>query len=238
MTVKARPAAQPASTGVAKSGKGIPILMYHFFYDKNVSKGADNNWLEISLFEEQMKYLSENNFYFPSWQELVDYIDGKITLPEKSVIITADDGDPSFFNLAVPIIKKYNVKATSFVIGSWYAWDAIKYQSENISLQSHSHDMHRAGSDGKGIMLTNSYEEAIQDIKTSQSELGGSSVIAFAYPFGHYNDHAKKVLTDAGIKIAVTTKDGRAYKGSDKLALPRKRISAGMSLNAFKNIVN
>ena len=98
--------------------------------------------------------------------------------------------------------------------------------------------MHRAGSNGKGIMLTNSYEEAIQDIKTSQSELGGASVIAFAYPFGHYNDHAKKVLTDAGIKIAVTTRDGRAYKGSDKLELPRKRISAGMSLNAFKNIVN
>lgn len=97
--------------------------------------------------------------------------------------------------------------------------------------------MHRQGKNGKGIFLSYSYEEALQDIKNSQAELGGSSVIAFAYPFGHYNEQAKKVLSDAGIKVAVTTKSGRVYKGADKLELPRMRIMDGMSLNAFKNIV-
>lgn len=233
VTIKEKPA--PV---VTTSGKGIPILMYHFFYDKNVSKAADSNWLEISIFEEQMKYLSENNYYFPSWQEVADYVEGKKDLPSKSVVITVDDGDPSFFELAVPIIKKYNVKATSFVVSSWYGWNAIKYKSENVDIQSHSHNMHRNGLDGKGIFLSNTYDEAMQDIKTSQKELGGSYVIAFAYPFGHYNDHAKQVLTDAGIKVAVTTKSGRAYKGSDKLALSRMRIYDGMSLAVFKNIVS
>lgn len=245
VTVKAKPVTQNTTNntktaetlGAVLSGKGLPILMYHFFYDKNVSKGADSNWLEISIFEEQMKYLSENNYYFPSWQEVADYADGKITLPAKSVVITADDGDPSFFKLAVPIIKKYNVKATSFVIDSWYGWDAVKYQSENISIQSHSYNMHRAGKDGKGIFLSNSYEDSLQDIKLSQKNLGGSSVIAFAYPFGQYNEQCKKVLSDAGIKVAVTTKNGKVYKGSNRLELPRKRIMDGMSLNSFISIV-
>lgn len=225
------------TSGTVTSGKGLPILMYHFFYDKNVSKGADSNWLEISIFEEQMKYLSENNYYFPSWQEVEDYIDGKITLPDKSVVITADDGDPSFFKLAVPIIKKYNVKATSFVVAAWYAWDAVGYKSENVDIQSHSYDMHKSGKDGKGVFLSKSYDEALEDIKNSQEALGGSSVIAFAYPFGQYNEQAKKVLTEAGIRIAVTTKSGRVYKGSNKLELPRMRIMDGMSLNSFKNVV-
>lgn len=211
--------------------------MYHFFYDKNVSKGRDSNWLEISKFEEQMRYLSENNYYFPSWQEVEDYIDGKTTLPDNSVVITVDDGDPSFFELAVPVIKKYNVKATSFVVAAWYAWDAAKYKSENIDIQSHSYDMHKSGANGKGVFLSKSYDDALEDIKNSQRDLGGESVIAFAYPFGHYNEQCKNILTDAGIKIAVTTQSGRVYRGADKLELPRMRIMDGMSLKAFINIV-
>ena len=39
-----------------------------------------------------------------------------------------------------------------------------------------------------------SYEESLEDIKTSIEHLGGDSVIAFAYPFGHYNEQCKKVL--------------------------------------------
>ena len=31
-----------------KSKKGLPVLMYHFFYDaKKGEKGADNNWMEV-----------------------------------------------------------------------------------------------------------------------------------------------------------------------------------------------
>ena len=88
------------------SQEGLPVLMYHFFYDTSKGeKGKDGNWIEISKFEEQIKYLAENNFYFPTWQEVEDFIDGKQELPEKSVVITVDDGDPSFFDLAVPIIQ-------------------------------------------------------------------------------------------------------------------------------------
>ena len=47
------------------SEAGLPVLMYHFFYDKSKSTGQDGNWIEISNFEEQIKYLSENNFYYP-----------------------------------------------------------------------------------------------------------------------------------------------------------------------------
>lgn len=52
-----------------KLKNGLPVLMYHFFYDKNQGSGQDNNWMEISDFEAQMKYLSDNNFYFPTWED-------------------------------------------------------------------------------------------------------------------------------------------------------------------------
>ena len=215
------------------SKSGLPVLMYHFFYDKNVSSGKDNNYMEISDFENQIKYLTDNNFYFPTWQEVEDYIDGKISLPDKSVVITVDDGDDSFFELAVPIIQKYNAKATSFVITSWYGYRANNKQV-NISYQSHSDCMHE-GANGKGVMLSWSYDKILEDVKQSSQTLGGSTV--FCYPFGHYNDLDKRVLKDAGYRLAFTTEGGRVYKGSDKFALPRVRMSKGLSLSTFASMV-
>lgn len=183
--------------------KGLPVLMYHFFYDKNVSTGQDNNWLEISNFEEQIKYMSENDFYFPSWEEVEEYIDGKISLPEKSVVITVDDGDDSFFELAVPVLQKYNIDATSFVITSWYGHRANDKQ-KNISYQSHSDSMHEGGANGKGVMLSWSFDKIVDDLKKSNQILGGDATI-FCYPFGQYNDTDIRALKSSGYKLAFTT---------------------------------
>lgn len=218
-----------------KLKNGLPVLMYHFFYDKNQGTGQDNNWMEISDFEAQIKYLSDNNFYFPTWEEVEKYIDGKIDLPEKSIVITVDDGDDSFFELAVPVIQKYNARATSFVITSWYGYRAGNKQA-NISYQSHSDCMHEGASNGKGVMLSWSYDKIMADVKQSSQTLGGSTV--FCYPFGQYNELDKQVLKDAGYKLAFTTEGGRVYQGSDKYALPRVRMSRGVSLSSFASMVN
>lgn len=221
----------------SNSKKGLPVLMYHFFYDaKAGGKGQDNNWMEIGAFEEQMKYLAENNFYFPSWEEVEAYINGTKSLPERSVVVTIDDGDKTFIDLAIPIINKYNVKATSFVVTSWNGnWLPKSYKSSHLDFQSHSHDMHRSGANGKGRFVNLSYKEALEDVKKSKDIIGNCTV--FCYPFGHYNDTAKKVLKDANYKLAFTTQGGRVYPGADKYALPRVRISKGISISAFKDAV-
>lgn len=222
------------ATETDKLKNGLPVLMYHFFYDKTTTSGKDNNWLEISKFEEQIKYLADNDFYFPTWEEVEQYIDGKIDLPSKSVVITVDDGDDSFFELAVPIIQKYNVNATSFVITSWYA-KRLENKERNIYYESHSDAMHEGATNGKGVMLSWPYDKIVEDVKTSSNTLGGATI--FCYPFGQYNDLDKKALKDAGYKLAFTTEGGRVQKGSDKYALPRVRVSKGTTIKEFKEMV-
>lgn len=225
------------TTKVNKSKKGLPVLMYHFFYDASAGeKGTDNNFMEVSAFEQQMKYLADNNYYFPSWSEVEAYVNGNKTLPDKSVVVTIDDGAESFIKLAIPIIEKYNVKATSFVVTSWNGdWLPSSYKSSHLDFESHSHDMHRAGANGKGRFVNLSYKDALEDVTKSKNIIGDCTV--FCYPFGHYNDTAKKVLRDAGYTLAFTTKGGRVYPGQDKYALPRVRMSKGISLSAFKEAV-
>jgi len=217
-----------------KTVRGLPILMYHFFYDKNTNtKKLDSNYTEISAFEQQMKYLSDNNYYYPTWDEVYEFTQGGISLPAKSVVVTIDDGDASFFDLAVPILKKYNVKATSFLITSFFVDSNIisQYKSPLLDFESHSDNMHRAGKNGKGAFLTMSHDDAYNDLMTSEEKLGSHQV--FCYPFGDYNDFTRNMLIETGFKLAVTTKPGRVYPGMDPLTLPRVRMSRGESLNSF-----
>ena len=225
---------QKLQSGKTLSETGLPVLMYHFFYDKSKETGKDGNWIEISNFEEQMKYLAENDFYFPTWEQVENYIDGKQELPEKSIVITVDDGDPSFFELAVPIIQKYKIPTTSFVITYWYGNRANDKQ-DYVSYQSHSYDMHKAGSNGKGVMLSWDYDKIKDDILLSRDVLGGANI--FCYPFGQYNDLDIKVLKENGYRLAFTTKGGRVKKGSSKYELPRVRISGNTGISEFKKKV-
>ena len=213
--------------------RGLPVLMYHFFYDESAGEtGRDNNCLEIHDFEEQIKYLSENDYYVPTWDEVLGYISGSNGLPLKSVILTVDDGDESFFRLAKPVLEKYNFKATSFVITSWYGNQVSQNQSPSIDFQSHSDNMHISGSDGKGAFLTIPYEDACTDLQASRAVLGEQCKV-FCYPFGHYNDRCKKILTDCNYTLAFTVKGGRVFPGDDPLELSRVRISKGETLNSF-----
>ena len=96
--------------------------------------------------------------------------------------------------------------------------------------------MHRAGTDGKGRILTLSYDEACNDVKTSQSFIGNATV--FCYPFGHYNDACYKILKDSGYTLAFTTKYGRVRPDDNCYALSRIRMSKGDSLKSFISKVN
>ncbi len=213
---------------------GLPVLMYHFFYDNITYYGEDSNWLNINDFEEQLKYLTENEYYFPTWDEVDNFIDGKIKLPEKSVVLTVDDGDASFFDLAVPMLQKYKVPATIFVISEWYGW---RYNADMkyVIFESHSHSMHESGANGKGRMVNWSKEKIVEDLKLSSNTLGGANI--YCYPFGHYNDTAIEALKETGYKMAFTIVGGRVSAGYNKYTLPRVRVSAGNSLNYFASSV-
>lgn len=93
--------------------------MYHYVYTKDdIPDSLNSNYILDTDLEAQLQYLSENNYCFPSYQELAAYVKGELTLPEKSVILTFDDGQKGFLNYGIPLLEKYQIPATSFVIAS------------------------------------------------------------------------------------------------------------------------
>ena len=217
----------------------VPVLMYHYFYDDEANEtGVDGNYLAKTDFIKQLEYLKENNYYYPTMSELKKYLDGEIKLPPKSIILTMDDGAESNYRIAYPLAVSYKIPIVWFVVTSWTNPN-LPYQQEIInsgyvSMESHTHDMHKAGCSGMGhggYFQCVSKEEGINDLTTSKEML--KTAISLAYPFGDYNDSTKEMLKEAGYDLAFTTEWGVVRPGMDQYALPRIRISAGNSLQTF-----
>lgn len=208
----------------------IPILMYHQFTSR--PEGEDGwlrgNYAYIGDFDAHMNHIATTGFYLPTWDELSAFIDGRLYLPNHSVIITDDDADQTWFDLAVPVVDKHQVMATSFMITADRQDPA---PSPYVLRRSHTHAMHTAGANGEGQMVNLSAEEIAADLNASADVLGVREVVA--YPFGHYNDTTKQGVAMAGYELGRTIEPGYVHVGTDKLALPVVRINYGMGLDAL-----
>lgn len=214
----------------AAQGTEVPILMYHqFTSDPEGEHGwLRGNYAYVGDFDAHMQHISSTGFYLPTWDELSAFIDGRLFLPARSVIVTDDDADQTWFDLAAPVVEKYHVLSTSFMITA-YRQDPPP--SIYVLRRSHTHDMHQAGDNGKGRMVNWTAEQIAADLNASADVLGVREVIA--YPFGHYDDTAKQGVAMAGFEMARTIEPGYVRIGTDKLALPVVRIDYGMGLDAL-----
>lgn len=137
--------------------KEVPIFMYH-----NLSiDEPDTATIPVDIFEEHMKALSEAGVEAVSFQDLVDFVYHGGQLPENPVVITFDDGYQSNFELAFPILQKYNMKATLFVIGitvgestypntdipifPHFSYEEAQTMIDSglVSIQSHTYNLHQ-----------------------------------------------------------------------------------------------
>ena len=220
---------------------GVPILMYHYVYSAdNPPAQLNGNYLLDAKLEEQLAYLVENDFYFPSYPELRAFLEGEHSLPAKSVVLTFDDAEQGFLDVGIPILEKYQVPATSFVSCSDAdaAQKVIDHRSPYVSFQSHSYGMHQAGGTvgHGGLISALTKDQIVEDLTHAQQILGATE--AFAYPFGDVTDDGRAAVAEAGILCAFTTENAWAHVGDDVTALPRVRISGEYELAGYVALVN
>ncbi len=109
----------------------VPILMYHHI-DEEVNSSVV---VTPQKFENDVKLLKKSGYETIFLSDLVNYLNGKTSLPPKPIIITFDDGYSSFYTEAYPIAKKYNIKLTVGVIGWSIGEDSLP--NSNIPIIPH-----------------------------------------------------------------------------------------------------
>ncbi|MBR1645818.1 MAG: polysaccharide deacetylase family protein [Selenomonadaceae bacterium] len=90
----------------------VPILNYHRV------DNSDNNpsTLKVADFEAQIKFLVDSGYSFVMPEQLVDARQGGKPLPKNPVIICFDDGHDDIYRNVFPVLQKYNVRATVFIV--------------------------------------------------------------------------------------------------------------------------
>ena len=87
----------------------IPIIMYH-----QISKNGKNVGRYVISREELEKdliYLQKNGYETVNVADIISYVEGEKSLPEKCVMLTFDDGYETGFNVLYPLMHKYLMKA-------------------------------------------------------------------------------------------------------------------------------
>lgn len=212
----------------------VPVLLYH-----NISETETGDvTMTAAAFEAQIAALSREGYTAITLQMLIDYVEKGAPLPDKPLLITFDDGYESNILLAAPILEKYGMRATVFVIGvsagrdtykdtgvpitPHFSWEQAARYADVIEIQSHSYDMHRsseldAGDYRYGAIQTpgeseNDYIAAFrQDFLKSKEEIEqntGARVTAYAYPHGLYTNLSEVLLSEMGVKVTLTTVEG------------------------------
>lgn len=215
---------------------GVPVIYYH-----SVDKNADNEvTITPDMLEEQLNYINDNNYITITMEELYEHLQKNKPIPEKSILITFDDGYMNNYTEAFPILKNLNMKATIFCIGnsldgSYYlSEEAIKEMSDyGIDIQSHTvNHLH---------LDTLSYDEQLLELKNSKEileKITGKEIISIAYPFGDYNEDTIKAAKNSGYKLAFTTNLGLSDRDDNIYELDRIYISSYYDMDAFKKLLN
>lgn len=198
--------------GVLSQGIRVPILMYHYIeYVDPDDKIRASLTTSPYVLEEQIKSLQENGYTFMTVGELSNVLERKTYLPEKPILLTFDDGYRDFYKYAYPILKKYNVKATQYVISGFLgnpnhllSSQVQEIASENL-VEIGAHTVHHAW------LKDENEKTAFHEIYKSKIDLEKlikKPVVSFAYPYGAFDLSAIEQVKEAGFLNAVSTIPG------------------------------
>jgi len=227
--------------GLSKS-KIVRILMYHQVLPKELAP-KDNLIVTTENLEEQLIYI-KNNFTTLFFKDLPK----ENNIPNK-IILTFDDGYYNNLEYLVPLLEKYQLKATIF-IPTEYIQNGMQTTEKNfmnfeeiralnpelieIALHSHSHRNYSEMS----------VEDAREDIKKNIETLKENSVKfsnVLAYPYGKFPREKNKkrvffeMLEQSGIIAALRIgNEIESYPWKNKFEVKRIDIKYGDSINMFK----
>ncbi len=212
----------------AKEEVFLPIIMYHSILK---DKKLQNDYtIPPTLFENDLKYLTDNGYTTVTVEDLINYVYHGRDLPDRCIMLTFDDGYYNNYYYAYPLLKKYKCKAVISPIASMtekftQTQDiSVTYghisdndiremaNSGYVEIQNHSYDMHtltpRKGVSKKRGESTEDYKNTVtNDITKAQNYLEnvtGKKPSCFVYPFGAKSDGTEEIVRELGFVCTMT----------------------------------
>lgn len=211
----------------------LPIFMYHFILDDYGENLDVENFVKPSTLEEQLKYIVDNGYQTVFVNEIED-----LSNYTKPVALTFDDCFVYFYNNAFPLLKKYNQKASIYIIcnyvngPNYLTTEQIQEMVDSglVSVQTHTLS-HRE-------LTSLSLEEMEKELVESKKYLESTyniSVDTVCYPIGKYNKNVINVAKE-NYKYGLAMTGGVYYSNKHNLyEIPRIYANRSMTITQFAN---
>lgn len=192
----------------------VPILLYHYVEYVQDKKDTIRQSLDITpnTFESQIKTLQDAGYSFITAKDLGEVLDGKMQLPPQPIMLTFDDGHWDLDTVVLPILKKYHVKVTAYIIPGFIGTNSDSMTPVELQevvdsglVDIGAHTMHHLWL--RGLSLAQVQYE-VDTSKTQLEQQYHIQVSGFAYPYGAFDQQAIEVVKKAGFTTAVSTIPG------------------------------
>jgi peptidoglycan/xylan/chitin deacetylase (PgdA/CDA1 family) len=243
--LKQAPTTPPRKTAQAPltTRFAVPVLMYHRVADLTEKEARSPLMRDLTVspadFEAQIKHLVDNGFTFLLARDVESAVKAGRPLPEKADAITMDDGYKDNFEQAFPILRKYRVPATIFLVtntvdtGGHLSWDdVIVMHRAEVGYGSHTVHHYELPSLSEPQM-----DFELRESKRVIEEKLFERITAVAYPSGKYNRLVAQRTEAAGYLAGWKKGGGPVQPGTDMYLLPRVRVNGGSTMADFRRKV-
>ena len=216
----------------------LTILMYHMVC-KPETKEESRYAITPKNFANHMRFLVQSNYQVLSLSSIERLISDQKFFPERSVVITFDDGFADNYESAYPILGEYGLPATIFLISAkiggvneWMSGTKAYPVKPLLNwVQVHEMAKHNIEFGSHTVSHANLLEVSetqlrleLQDSKKELEDHFGMPVTQFAYPYGSYNQRCRDLVETVGYKLACTTRSGFNNEAVDALELRRLEV--------------
>ena len=195
---------------------GVPILSYGRVND--IDQNAFT--LTVEQFDAQMKYLVDEGYTAITPSQLLDSWEGKFELPKKPIVLTFDDGHVDAYKNVFPILQKYNLNATFFVVTDnvnlypdYLTWQQAREMQSSGLADIESHTLSH-----KDLTTIRSRDKLWDQIYGSKQAIEWylkKPANFIAYPYGNYDLDTEDITKEVGYRASfinnygITAKDDR-----------------------------
>ncbi len=241
-TPKPEPLAQASPAASSQTPRSpnaeVIVLGYHRFVEKVRRPDTE---LTAKDFEAQMQQLKDAKVNVIPMVDFLAWKRGEKAIPPRSAVITLDDGWKSQYEMAWPILKKFNYPFTLFIYtdyvrggpkagGESLSWEQLEEMRDaGVDIQSHTvshHDLRGK----KGQRNTPEYDAWLKrELLGSREMLEqrlGIKVRALALPYGLYNAKVQQAAKEAGYEAIFTVDGQKVHYGTPPLAIGRLIIES------------
>ena len=227
------------SFGKSEDSIELPIIMYH-----SILKSQKGTFIvHPDTFENDLKYIKEKGYSTITMTDLINYVYYDIAIPDKSIIITFDDGYYNNLSYVVPLLHKYDMKAVVSIVGSftdtytnsneanpnygYLRWKDISDLMTDgcIEFQNHTYNMHSDVGRRKGCKKiwgesTDEYTELLSsDLNKLQEKFKQNCneyvPNTFTYPYGAVSKESISIIKSLGFKASLSCSSGLNYISKD-----------------------